>query len=352
MSNLYAQNFNDEQLIMIEQGRDLGLSTEQEQVYAKPEFSWEQMYELQQGFLDNLTISHVKSYADPSLSPKDMELKRKEILTSLGLGIANDSLLKDTDVKNVIDVLKGNGMEREANDFFAVLSQIEILSGLVRKQEKDINHLEDQVKDLSKSSIRERATEIVESAKKDLNVLKEKVNALKETIKEGSKFLYETFKSHGKFAFCKAFEKFVSGLKETFQFMKNNNRRNFENNEKNIKQIGALQEELKSVKTHLFNAGRVLAGRKPKGVTQDKHFSLVLKNIEAFLKNKNKASDQFNAIYDKCIGKLDALEKAFSDLSKEHKQDLNSLISNASSKKKEKANEPVAVPKKENDIDR
>lgn len=350
MSDLYKQNFNDEQLIMIDQGRDLGLSAEQEQVYAKPEFSWEQMYELQQGFLDNLTISHVASYADPSLSPKNMEQKRKDILKSLGLEMANDSLLKDTSVQNVMNVLKGNGMEREANNFFAVISQIEILSGLVRKQEKDINQLENQVKDLYKPNIRERAAEIVESAKKDLNDLKEKVTALKETIKEGSKFLYETFKSFGKLAFCKAFEKFASGLKETFQFMKNNNRRNFENNEISIKKIGALQEELKSVKTHLFNAGRVLAGRKTKGVTNDKHISLVLNNIEKFLKYKNKESDKFNAIYDTCIGKLDALEKAFSDLTKEHKQDLNSLISNASSKKK--ANEPVNVPKKENDMDR
>lgn len=319
------KSFNKDQLIIIDQGRDLGLTKDQECVYANPEFSWEQMWEIQQGFLNGLTKEQIV-FADPSLDYKTMYEKRKELEHLLGLSEREDSLLEDSNVRNVIEILKENGMDQELNDYLSVLCRVDALNDMTHQQEMEILFLERELKKQPNKKIINQANDLIAAVKRDIQSLKEGIKNVKDNIKSGAKLLVDTFKLYGKTAFCKISEEFYHDIQGAFRFLQNNNLKNLEKTEEHINTLKYLYKEASAAKTHFKNTGRILFGKSAKPVGQDKNISLILKPSLNFFENHKKRLSNFNNILNECFSSAERLEKSFSNRARENKKDLNSLI--------------------------
>ena len=201
------------------------------------------------------------------------------------------------------------------------------------KQEKEIQNLEAQVKAMQKPTIRERATAILEEARNNVLALKEKVNEVKDNIRDGAAFLAKTFQTSGKTAFCKAFAQFSHGLKAPFKLMISMNQKSFERTEKSVQRLTELQKETQSIGTSFKNIGRILIGRKAKNPEEDRHLPSVFGAMIAVSQSRNQIATQFASVCKNCMNQLDSLEKSFTEKSKETKKDLNSLISGATARR-------------------
>lgn len=71
------KDFTEDQINEIKNGFKNGLSEEQIDVYAKPEFDKHQMSVIRNGFKNGLSMEQVKAYAKPELSAKRMDIIRR-----------------------------------------------------------------------------------------------------------------------------------------------------------------------------------------------------------------------------------------------------------------------------------
>lgn len=77
------QQFLPEQMQIIQEGCLSGLSDEEINTYADPEYSWQQMYEILTGFKNGLSLEQVKSYANPKFNCYQMEEIREGLKDKL-----------------------------------------------------------------------------------------------------------------------------------------------------------------------------------------------------------------------------------------------------------------------------
>ena len=333
MSEQYLGFFNEEQRMIIDQGTDLGISGEQAADYIDGKYNWEQMYELQMGFVDGLTIPQVKSYANASMPAEEMRKRRKGLVRAGGLEENKDVLMENPNVRNIIEILKQNGMDAEKEAYMSMLLNVDLMSTHLQNQEKTIHGLENKIQDMENEKLRARAKEVLEATKRDLNLLKNKLVEIKNNIVENAIFLGKTFQTSGKVAFCMAFEKFSHGLNHFFQNMKENNRMSLDRTEEAIRRLHAARDEVIEAKKHMKNIGRVLRGKNPSYVEENKSVSVALHaTIHGFERHSN-VLNQFDRLCDRCIEKTAMLEKSFGKRAKENKKDLNSLISSAAERR-------------------
>ena len=338
MSRVY---FNENQLDIIEQGKDLGFNRDQQQVYINPKFTSEQMYEIQQGFIDGLSIPKVKEYADETFSTKEMYNKRKELVSLLDTKVDRDSLFDDINVRKVFDVLKENGREKEAANFHTVIAQVDILAASVDKQMEELKKLEVQVQELKKPSIREKVAGILDTAKTELLELKDILGKIKNRIKERCSYLMETFKISGMFAFYKVFEGFTHELKEILQNAEKSNYYRADRITERIMKLESIREEAESIGTGIRNIGRLIIGRHAIFPEDDRHIRGILSSCIHVLENVKMSQKLDASFYKRGAKALNSLENSFKEKAKDTKKDLNSLIRGAALRNsiKEKAKE-------------
>ena len=74
------KKYNEMQKIQIESGKEMGLSEEQLELYADPDFTWDQMEQILLGFCNGLSVEEVKTYAQKKYGRHKMAELRMELL--------------------------------------------------------------------------------------------------------------------------------------------------------------------------------------------------------------------------------------------------------------------------------
>lgn len=252
-------------------------------------------------------------------------------------------IFDDVYVNEVLDLLDGSDMQAEKENLLNVLSKIDGMYELIQAQEKSIHDLENEVQKLSEPKAKRMINAIISEAKEEYNVLKNKLIDLKETVMEKCKFLVETFKASGKFAFFKALEETCGVFKDVFNDLRKQHMYSINNINSRIERIISIRNEWNMTKGHFKNVGRLIMGKEARNIDESKYTPAVLAGaLNYFEKNKH-ISEKIVSIDNDCISKLNQLEKTFADKSREKKKTLDDMIARASEKRqvsvKDKTNE-------------
>lgn len=254
-------------------------------------------------------------------------------------------LFDDVYVNEVLDFLDGSDMQQEKENFIELLSRVDGMYKLIQAQEKSIHDLENEIERLNEPKTKRLLNEIINEAKEEYSVLKNKYIDLKETIVERCKFLVDTFKASGQFAFYKAFEGISKVLKDLINDLKSRHIHSRNKIDKQIARLGSIRNELNKAKGHFKNIRRLIMGKDVQPINESKSAPLILASALNHFEKSKRTNERFLYIDDKCINKLDLLEKSFREKSQEKKKSLDDRIAQASEIRKmsnEKTNEQVA----------
>ncbi len=73
------KKYNERQEIQIRFGKEMGLTDEQLELYADPDFTWDQMQQIVLGFCNGLSVEEVKTYANKKYGIYKMAELRMEL---------------------------------------------------------------------------------------------------------------------------------------------------------------------------------------------------------------------------------------------------------------------------------
>lgn len=159
--SMYAKpEFNSTQMSAIKSGIGIGLSPEQVSVYAKPEFNAEQMRAIEFGFDNNFSIEQVSLYAKPEIDSHRMEVIRNELQRGLSMEQINPYInpkFSDVQVEEIGIALNKNYSIEEIN----MLANPELSEDLIYEIKDGFEHglSAEQVSMYAKSEFNEEQRE-------------------------------------------------------------------------------------------------------------------------------------------------------------------------------------------------
>ena len=330
---LLEEVFDEDQMFLITEGFELGLSPEQVEMYADTRLDWMQMYEVEQGLLNGLSVEQVREYAHFERSYEEMEAHRKQLEAANNLVHAPGLLRDDADAKALLEILMKNGMEAEGVNYAKLLTNLDGMTYLFKQQDEMIRVLQEQVESLQKPTIRERAAVLVEDMKAQAESLQSQLNQIKDTVREKARTLVQAFQERGKVAFYKSFASFATGLSSSLEMMREEMRRKQSEKDTRIEQFSNISNEIGAVKTHLKNIGRLLTGKRTKTLEEEKGSSIIVDEITENMKKTNRRYARMETSLTNSIEKLCSLEQSFQEKSRESKKNLSELISGAKAEK-------------------
>ena len=218
--------------------------------------------------------------------------------------------VEDMDViKQLVDIMGQQGMKEQSQDFLEVLNFVAGMQVQLSVMVDELQGVREQLAEMQKNqpkAVTEKLMDKVSQLQEKINSLSERLGEIKDHLIDTAKKAVTAFKEKGREEMNKVLQAGISGVKSVLE----NAREKFvdvmTNYEKTANQIDSIGDELKQIGNSFANAGRLIAGKGTKEVSDEKPGvgltrvmnMPVKKNIEAFRK------------------KIDGIDKAMEKLDK------------------------------------
>lgn len=330
--DVLKEHFNEDQLVVIEDGFEKGLSFEQVQVYAKPELNWEQMMELEIGLENGLSIEATEVIGQPEVSA-DVMRKMRETAQEKADIFPKDFLRDDPNARKCDEILKSDGMVQEAKMDKQYRAEMDKNQIYIEQLEKAVHSLENEVRDLKDHTVKAQATKAVDNVKTQAFTLKERFHQMINSLHDWYRLQVDVHKEQGKEAFYKRSQEHARGQKEYHQAMAASYADAKSHTKGQVQKFQDIQKEINTVKNSFKNIGRMLLGKGTKTVEEDKSTSIILDKMISHLEKQADRYEKLEKSNLNMADKQEKLEISYGGKVKECKRSVAKMVEQAAKEK-------------------
>lgn len=163
------------------------------------------------------------------------------------------------EVRELLQVLKGNGLEKEYKEVEALVSYLDSMESRFGQILNELQEIKNQLPLVQNNSVKDKVAEIVHTSENTVQETKNKLREAKESIVGHIKNALKSFKELGVKALQKAvtalkIPELLQGFEQTFQNRK-------ESAEHSADKIASIRNEIHAIGVHTKNLGGMLAGK-------------------------------------------------------------------------------------------
>ncbi len=176
------------------------------------------------------------------------------------MGAALQLQLNDqSEIRELLQVLKGNGLEKEYQEVEALVSYLDSMENRFGQVLNELKEIKGQIPQVQNRGIRDKVSEIADASEKWTEETKNKLRETKETVKERVKDALAAFRESG----IKALQKIITAMKipEILKGLEKNFHRGMESADHSAEKILAARNELHAIGVHAKNLGGIIAGK-------------------------------------------------------------------------------------------
>lgn len=240
----------------------------------------------------------VKTYAVLVLR-KDCEYMEEKKVT----------MTKDQIIMELMELLKQNSKERQANEIYELSAYVESLENKIDAMTSEFMRMSKELSELkmlnASPTIRESLVVSMQKANSRIHDMREKITEIKTDMRERANEICVEFKNKGKEALNKVSEFF--GMREKLETLRDNLMDGIKETENTLARIEGFEEGIKAANHQLANSFRVLAGKEAKK-NEDKVY---FKNDSSLMRKpwewQKKVYQSMVQSLNKSIEKVDAL---------------------------------------------
>ena len=168
-------------------------------------------------------------------------------------------LNEQPEIRELLPVLKGNGVEKECLEVEAVVSYLVSMENRFEQVMNELKEIKGHIPQVQNKSIKDKASEIVGASEKWVGEVRNKLQETKETIKGRVKDTLAEFRESG----IQALQKAVTLLKipEILQGLEKIFHRGIESADRSAEKIFAVRNELNAIGVHARNLGGIFMGK-------------------------------------------------------------------------------------------
>lgn len=168
-------------------------------------------------------------------------------------------LNEQPEIRELLQVLKGNGLEKEYQEVEALVSYLDSMENRFEQVMNELKEIKGQLPQIQNNGIWDKVSEIVDASEKWTEEIGNKLRETKETIKERAKDTLAAFRTFS----IKALQKIITAMRvpEILQGLEKNFHRGMESADRSAEKIFAVRNELHAIGVHTKNLGDIFAGK-------------------------------------------------------------------------------------------
>lgn len=211
------------------------------------------------------------------------------------MGLTAIQLSDQAEVRELLQVLEGNGLEKEYQEVKALVSYLDSMEARFGQILNELQDIKGQLSQLQDNSTRGRVVEIVRAPENTVRRTENRFQEAKATVMEHIKDALQSFKELG----IKALQKSVDAMKipALLQGFEQAFHDGKESAERSVEKLASIRTEIHAIGAHTKNLGRAFIGKDVQQVEQapDKGILFKMENSHRSVANGYSVMEQATA---------------------------------------------------------
>ena len=215
-------------------------------------------------------------------------------------------LKENTAVQELMNILRGNNMSKQLNDFTELINHVDTMENQLSKVLGELNSVRkqlDEIKD-KQHPIRTACMKMLNSLQTSVKEAQVKLKELKTAIIDGAKNAVAAFKEKG-IAVLNGIMNFFR-VNKALNAVRNSVDKSIASAGKSIAKIETMSTEMHSAGSHVRNIGRALIGRETKNEVKEN--GKIMKVVQAPFRATKAMMSGIKKALNAMIGKLEKLD--------------------------------------------
>ena len=222
---------------------------------------------------------------------------------------AGKTLTNEEVIRELLELLKKNAMEEQANNVFEICSYVDGLEKKIDSMKEELTNMQNQIKEMQEDTLVNNAKKALSEAQERLNVrceqIKSQVSEVKAQVKSTAKSIVEEAKEKGRAALYRVSE--FLGIKKRLLDIRENVRGAIKTTDKDIAKTALLAKGFREAGQTAANAFRTFADKPEVDYSQKEQKHPITKAVLAPMKAVKKMLVSMELHLDASIDKLDNL---------------------------------------------
>lgn len=221
------------------------------------------------------------------------------------------SMTKDEMIMELMELLKANGIPKQAADVFESAAYVDMLESKLDQMTNELVQMRKELQEMKEQqaskSLKETLSEMVDRAQARCQQMKEKLFEVKEEMHNKASEIVKAVKQKGKEALNKVSEFF--GVKKKLESIRENVREGIVETDQTLARIDGFGEGMRMANEQLANSFRVLAGKEQVDYSKKEYAQSNVAVIRKPWEWQKKVYQNLELHLDAAIDKVDNLAK-------------------------------------------